>query len=180
MFPVASAQILDESRQHPGNFFVLVLQIRCFRRLRLSTVDCRLSTIIPLVQGIAVLDAGGQYCHLLARRVREVGVQSHVLPIDTSAAQLAGIGRIIISGGPRSVTEAGSPRVNPSILSMGVPILGICYGHQLLAATMPGGVVKPSYSREYGLAKLKFRADLKVGTATAGTPTNGIADGSEL
>ena len=112
-----------------------------------------------LVQGIAVLDAGGQYCHLLARRVREVGVQSHVLPINTSADQLTGIGGIIISGGPRSVTEAGSPRVHQSILSMGVPILGICYGHQLLAATMPGGVVKPSYSREYGLAKLKFRGD---------------------
>ena len=111
------------------------------------------------MQGIAVLDAGGQYCHLLARRVREVGVQSHVLPIDTSADQLAGIGGIIISGGPRSVTEAGSPRVHQSILSMGVPILGICYGHQLLAATMPGGVVKPSYSREYGLAKLKLRAN---------------------
>ncbi|HEY0283830.1 MAG TPA: glutamine-hydrolyzing GMP synthase [Vicinamibacterales bacterium] len=109
------------------------------------------------MQGIAVLDAGGQYCHLLARRVREVGVQSHVLPIDTSADLLAGIGGIIISGGPRSVTEAGSPRVHPSILSMGVPILGICYGHQLLAATMPGGIVKPSYSREYGLAKLRLR-----------------------
>ena len=51
-----------------------------------------------------------------------------------------------------------SPRVHPSILSMGVPILGICYGHQLLAATMPGGVVKPSYSREYGLAKLQLGA----------------------
>jgi GMP synthase (glutamine-hydrolysing) len=126
------------------------------------------------VQGIAVLDAGGQYCHLLARRVREVGVQSHVLPIDTSAAQLEGIGGIIISGGPRSVTEAGSPRVDASILAMGVPILGICYGHQLLAATMPGGVVKPSYSREYGLAKLRLQADLKVGTTSAdvgATPT---------
>jgi GMP synthase (glutamine-hydrolysing) len=119
------------------------------------------------VHGIAVLDAGGQYCHLLARRVREVGVQSHVLPIDTTADQLDGIGGIIISGGPRSVTEDGSPRVHPSILSMGVPILGICYGHQLLAATMPGGIVKPSYSREYGLARLRLRADLKVG-ATRG------------
>jgi GMP synthase (glutamine-hydrolysing) len=108
------------------------------------------------VQGIAVLDAGGQYCHLLARRVREVGVQSHVLPIDTTAEQLGAISGIIISGGPRSVTEPGSPRVDPSILSMGVPILGICYGHQLLAATMPGGVVKPSYSREYGLANLQL------------------------
>jgi len=66
------------------------------------------------MQGIAVLDAGGQYCHLLARRVREAGVQSHVLPIDTPAEQLGAISGIIISGGPRSVTEAGSPRVHPS------------------------------------------------------------------
>jgi GMP synthase (glutamine-hydrolysing) len=114
------------------------------------------------VQGIAVLDAGGQYCHLLARRVREVGVQSHVLPIGATAGQLEGISGIIISGGPRSVTEPGSPRIDPSILSMGVPILGICYGHQLLAATLSGGIVKPSYSREYGFAKLTTRgsADL--------------------
>ncbi|MEO5740626.1 MAG: glutamine-hydrolyzing GMP synthase [Vicinamibacterales bacterium] len=136
------------------------------------------------MQGIAVLDAGGQYCHLLARRVREVGVQSHVLPIDTSADQLAGIGGIIISGGPRSVTEAGSPRVHPSILSLGVPILGICYGHQLLAATMPGGIVKPSYSREYGLAKLRFRADLadlKVGTTTGTSELfEGVPDNSQV
>jgi len=110
------------------------------------------------VQGIAVLDAGGQYCHLLARRVREVGIQSHVLPIDTPAEPLGAISGIIISGGPRSVTEPNSPRIHPSILSMGVPILGICYGHQLLAATMPGGRVKPSYSREYGLANLQLAA----------------------
>ena len=118
------------------------------------------------MQGIAVLDAGGQYCHLLARRVRELGVQSHVLPIDTPSDRLTGIGGIIISGGPRSVTEKDSPRIHPSVLSMGVPILGICYGHQLLAATMPGGMVKPSYSREYGLAKLKLEttiADLFAG-----------------
>ena len=137
------------------------------------------------MHGIAVLDAGGQYCHLLARRVREVGVQSHVLPIDTAADRLAGISGIIISGGPRSVTEAGSPRIDPSILSMGVPILGICYGHQLLAATMPGGVVKPSYSREYGLARLRF-ARLKsspTGTATAtGSPDlfDGVPDKSQV
>ena len=122
------------------------------------------------MHGIAVLDAGGQYCHLLARRVREVGVQSHVLPIDTSAVRLAGISGIIISGGPRSVTEAGSPRIHPSILSMGVPILGICYGHQLLAATMPGGQVKPSYSREYGIATLQLdTAGLKPRTTEAAT-----------
>ena len=126
------------------------------------------------MHGIAVLDAGGQYCHLLARRVRETGVQSHVLPIDTIADQLAGIDGIIISGGPRSVTESGSPRIHPSILSMNRPILGICYGHQLLAATMPGGVVKPSYSREYGLATLRLKtgahASEAAGFLFAGVP----------
>ncbi len=121
------------------------------------------------MQGIAVLDAGGQYCHLLARRVREVGVQSHVLPIDTTADQLGAVSGIIISGGPRSVTEPDSPRIHPSILSMGVPILGICYGHQLLAATMPGGVVKPSYSREYGMANLQL-AHQSVNGIFAGIP----------
>jgi len=134
------------------------------------------------VHGIAVLDAGGQYCHLLARRVREAGVQSHVLPIDSTADVLDGISGIIISGGPRSVTEAGSPRIHPSILSMGVPILGICYGHQLLAATMPGGAVKPSYSREYGLARLRF-ARLKPGAAGTFTPGelfDGVPDNSQV
>jgi GMP synthase (glutamine-hydrolysing) len=121
------------------------------------------------MHGIAVLDAGGQYCHLLARRVREAGVQSHVLPIDTTAAQLGEISGIIVSGGPRSVTEPNSPRIHPSILSMGVPILGICYGHQLLAATMPGGVVKPSYSREYGLANLQL-ASASVNGIFSGFP----------
>ena len=84
-----------------------------------------------------------------------------------TAEQLGAIGGIIISGGPRSVTEPGSPRIHPSILSMNVPILGICYGHQLLAATMPGGVVKPSYSREYGLANLQL-------DGASGTSVNGI------
>ena len=132
------------------------------------------------MQGIAVLDAGGQYCHLLARRVREVGVQSHVLPIDTTAEQLAGIGGILISGGPRSVTEDGSPRVHPSILSSGVPILGICYGHQLLAATMPGGVVKPSHSREYGLARLKFARRQSSATGVGSELFEGVPDDSQV
>ncbi len=116
------------------------------------------------MQGIAVLDAGGQYCHLLARRIREIGIPSHVLPIDTTAEQLAGISGVIISGGPRSVTEPGSPRMHPSIVASGLPILGICYGHQLLAATMPGGVVKPSYAREYGIARLRLQAAARNGS----------------
>jgi GMP synthase (glutamine-hydrolysing) len=132
------------------------------------------------MQGIAVLDAGGQYCHLLARRVRETGVQSHVLPMDTNARELAGISGIIISGGPRSVTESSSPRVHPSILSMGVPILGICYGHQLLAASMPGGAVKPSYSREYGLATLRLQAGMKPGIPGDGDLFDGVPGSSRV
>lgn len=134
------------------------------------------------MQGIAVLDAGGQYCHLLARRVREAGVQSHVLPIDVGADQLAGVSGIIISGGPRSVTEAGSPRIDASILSLGVPILGICYGHQLLAATMPGGAVKPSYSREYGLATLRLTRPKSSSTAAEDVSPlfEGVPDGSQV
>src|SRR4029077_4854230 len=93
--------------------------------------------------------------------------QSHVVPIGITADELGAISGLVISGGPRSVTEPGSPRVHPSILSMGVPILGICYGHQLLAATMPGGVVKPSYSREDGMANLPL----------AGSWVNGIFAG---
>src|SRR5713226_6438997 len=108
------------------------------------------------MNGIAVLDAGGQYCHLVARRVRELQVQSHVLPIGTSARVLDGVSGVIISGGPQSVTEAGSPRIHSSIFDLGVPVLGICYGHQLLAATLPGGVVTPSNSREYGIAHLRL------------------------
>ncbi len=138
---------------------------------RLPTADRRLPTVDynSLVHGIAVLDAGGQYCHLLARRVREAGVQSHVLPIDTKDDALSGISGIIISGGPRSVTDVGSPRVDPSILSIGVPILGICYGHQLLAATMPGGIVQRSFSSEYGLATFRLTA--------AATGGGGLFDG---
>lgn len=108
------------------------------------------------MQGIAVLDAGGQYCHLLARRVREARVLSHVVPVDVQAEAIRGVQGIIISGGPRSVTEADAPRIDPSILSLGVPILGICYGHQLLAHTLSGGVVRRSSAREYGLAALRL------------------------
>lgn len=119
------------------------------------------------MRGIAVLDAGGQYCHLLARRVRELGVRSHVLPIDITADQLREISGVIISGGPRSVTESGSPRVHESVLTMNVPVLGICYGHQLLAATLPGGLVKPSVSREYGIARLTLAASTGAPSAAA-------------
>ncbi len=89
---------------------------------------------------ISVLDAGGQYCHLIARKVRELGVYADVQPSDASAALLASRKGIIISGGPMSVYEPGSPTVDPGLFRCGVPVLGICYGLQLMAHLLGGKV----------------------------------------
>ena len=98
---------------------------------------------------IVVLNAGGQYCHLIARRIRELGVHAVVADINRPAADLQGARGIIISGGPASVVEATSPQVDPAIYDLGLPILGICYGHQLLAKDL-GGRVSPGVTKEYG------------------------------
>ncbi len=103
---------------------------------------------------IAVLDAGGQYCHLIARKVRELGVYAEVRPSDTPAAALADRKGIIISGGPSSVYEPESPQVDPAIFRIGTPVLGICYGLHLMAHLM-GGTVRRGEKGEYGLAVLE-------------------------
>ena len=94
---------------------------------------------------VVVLDFGGQYNQLIARRVRECHVYCEVIPYRTTAEALramAPIG-IIFTGGPNSVYEASAPRVDPAIFSLGIPILGICYGCQLMAYTL-GGKVSPA------------------------------------
>ena len=106
---------------------------------------------------ITVLDTGGQYTHLIARRVRELGVFADVEPSETRAEELASRRGIIISGGPASVLEPGSPDIDPHILSSGVPVLGICYGHQLLAKHL-GGHVQKGVQGEYGIAQLTVTA----------------------
>ncbi len=103
---------------------------------------------------ITVLDAGGQYCHLIARRVRDLGVYAEVKPSDTPASQLEDRRGIIISGGPASVYEEGSPTVDPEIFELGTPVLGICYGLQLMAQHLSGKVSK-GVKGEYGLAQLQ-------------------------
>lgn len=102
---------------------------------------------------IAVLDTGGQYTHLIARKVRELGVYADVLPSETPAAALRRRKGVIISGGPASVYEAGSPTVDPALFSAGPAVLGICYGQQLMARTL-GGEVARGDKGEYGLAML--------------------------
>jgi GMP synthase (glutamine-hydrolysing) len=102
---------------------------------------------------IVVLDAGGQYCHLEARKVRDLGVYAEVRPSETPAAELASARGIVISGGPSSVYDPGSPTADPAIFSTGQPVLGICYGQQLMAHLL-GGRVRPGERGEYGLATL--------------------------
>ncbi len=104
---------------------------------------------------IVILDAGGQYCHLEARKVRELGVYAEVRPSDTPARDLAFAKGIIISGGPRSVLDPGSPTVDTGIFRSGQPVLGICYGQQLMAHLL-GGQVRKNERGEYGLATLEL------------------------
>jgi GMP synthase (glutamine-hydrolysing) len=109
-----------------------------------------------LTPQITVLDTGGQYCHLIARRVRELGVYADVQPHDTPAERLSDRKGVIISGGPASVYEDGSPQVDPALYSAGPAVLGICYGLQLMTHAL-GGVVAKGERGEYGKAVLSVR-----------------------
>jgi GMP synthase (glutamine-hydrolysing) len=102
---------------------------------------------------ITVLDAGGQYCHLIARKIRDLGVYAEVRPSDTPASELRDRKGLIISGGPDSVYEQDSARIDPAILSTDCAVLGICYGQQLMAYNL-GGHVRKGNKGEYGLAVL--------------------------
>ena len=104
---------------------------------------------------VLILDFGGQYTQLIARRVRELGVYSEIIPFNTSAEAIRKKNprAIILSGGPSSVYEEGAPHPDRAVIEMGVPVLGICYGVQLMAHFL-GGEVKPSDRREYGQAEI--------------------------
>ena len=104
---------------------------------------------------IGILDFGSQYTHLIARRVRELGVYSEILPFNISVCELK-IRKpkaIILSGGPASVTDKRSPSCCKEIFELGIPVLGICYGAQLITKLL-GGTVKKAKKREYGRAEL--------------------------
>jgi GMP synthase (glutamine-hydrolysing) len=105
---------------------------------------------------IAILDFGSQYSQLIARRVREQRVYSELLRFDTKAEVLAARkpAGIILSGGPASVFEKGAPQCDPALFAMGVPVLGICYGMQLMGLSL-GGTVRPGREREFGLAQIR-------------------------
>lgn len=117
---------------------------------------------------VLVVDFGAQYSQLIARRVREANIYSEIVPHTITAAELKAKNpaAIILSGGPASVYEPGSPQLDAGILELGIPTLGICYGFQVLAQAL-GGTVDQTGKREYGATDLEVSAS---GTLLAGQP----------
>jgi GMP synthase (glutamine-hydrolysing) len=109
---------------------------------------------------VLILDFGAQYTQLIARRVRELGVYCEIQPWDVDDATVRAFGAraVILSGGPESVTEKVAPRAPESVFALGVPVLGICYGMQTMAAQL-GGRVAPSSHREFGYAEIEAVGD---------------------
>jgi GMP synthase (glutamine-hydrolysing) len=116
-------------------------------------------------QAIAVVDLGGQYCHMIGRRLRDMGIRSQSFQHDVSANELQEYAGVILSGGPDSVYDPKAPTIDKQILKIGKPILGICYGHQLLAKLLGSQVV--AGSSEFGKSFLHLR---KEDSLFKGTP----------
>ncbi len=106
---------------------------------------------------VIVLDYGAQYSQLIARRIRECHVYCEIHPCTTPLAKIRELepSAIVMSGGPQSVYDADSPTSDPGIFELGIPVLGICYGEQLMAKQL-GGRVEGSDEREYGPAMLRI------------------------
>lgn len=122
-------------------------------------------------EAVAILDFGGQYSQLIARRVRDLNVYCEIRPYHTPAQELraAGYRAVIFSGGPNSVYAPGAPACDPEVFQLGVPVLGICYGAQLMAK-MLGGEVASSEIKEYGKTPVSF----SKGALFKGLPENSV------
>lgn len=123
----------------------------------------------PEARPVLVVDFGAQYAQLIARRVREAGVYSEIVPHTITAAEVSAKNPsgIVLSGGPSSVYESGSPELDRGVLELGIPTLGICYGFQVMAQQL-GGEVAPTGAREYGSTAVRLTAP--GGTFLSGQP----------
>ena len=134
----------------------------------------RADSHMPSGSGIVVLDFGSQYTQLIARRIREHHVRSLIVPYNTSLAELRKLhpAGLVLSGGPSSVFDPGAPHSDPALYELGLPVLGICYGLQLISHQM-GGKVKPALHREYGRAQLDIAdgSRLFLGGSAPGQPS---------
>src|SRR5882762_8056128 len=121
--------------------------------------------------GVVVLDFGGQYTQLIARRIREQQVFSAILPCSSSVAEIRSYqpAGIVLSGGPSSVYDKDAPKCDPAVLAAGIPVLGICYGMQWIAKTL-GGKVEPVERREYGRAQFHALTEGPTGELLQGLP----------
>lgn len=116
-----------------------------------------------ITEKILILDFGGQYSKLIARRIRECGVFSEILPYDTSVERIknGGYKGIVLSGGPASVREENAPKCSEEVFYLSIPVLGICYGAQLMAVIL-GGAVGGNKVREYGATEVIVEASSKI------------------
>jgi len=127
--------------------------------------------MVKHTDAVLVVDFGAQYAQLIARRVRELKVYSEIVPHRITAAEVAARApsAIILSGGPKSVHVEGAPVLDPEIYELGIPILGICYGVQLIAQQL-GGTVGRGLRGEYGRAKATRIADVDSTLLHGGIP----------
>jgi GMP synthase (glutamine-hydrolysing) len=121
--------------------------------------------------GIVVLDFGGQYTQLIARRIREQRVFSAIVPCTASVKEILQFepAGIVLSGGPSSVYDSEAPKCDPSVLATGIPVLGICYGMHWITKVL-GGTVEPAGRREYGRAEFSANSDASRGELFVGLP----------
>src|ERR687892_133937 len=123
----------------------------------------------PVTEEVLVLDFGGQYSQLIARRIRECGVFSELLPHDVPLDRIRERRprALVLSGGPASVYSEGAPAMRPELLELGIPVLGICYGMQLMVHVL-GGRVEQAPAGEFGRSRLTLRDG--GGTLVGGLP----------
>ncbi len=129
---------------------------------------------------ILILDFGSQYTQLIARRLRSLRVYCEILPFHTSIEDILSRNPkgIILSGGPSSVYDRKAPTPDPAVFTLGLPVLGICYGMQLMAREM-GGKVRKALRREYGLSKLRLRGESNLFKGVSGEFSVWMSHGDE-